>query len=172
MTLDELDLPLSQMEKQVFVWVEEALAIRAQSGSCVVPSDPVSGLDALVQVRASLDRLEEILSRATRARGRVLRATTHAKALADDRWDEIAKNTRHQEFTATREKYADINLETLEERRTARAAEHLLSAVNEAYEIIRLAHRGLEGVRQDYLAMLRTLSFESHLERSTNDRGY
>lgn len=180
MNLDKFDLPLSQLEEQMLSWVKEALDLRfAQNGgeylSTEHGSNPV--LNGLLSVRGRLDRVEELLSMATRARGRVGRAVAVAKAVNDDRWDvevraEGARPMRQGEFVAPREKYANANLETLNEKRDFRAAERLYSFADEAYEVIRTVYRGLDNVRQDHLAVIRHLSWESNLERAGNDRGY
>lgn len=180
MDLDKFDLPLSQLEDQILSWVKEALDLRfaQRGGESLVPdqgSSPV--LNGLLSVRARLDRLEELLASATRARGRAARATAIAKAVSDDAWDsqsqvELQRTQRHGEFVAPRERYANSNLETLNQKRDFRAAERLQHCADEAYEVIRLVYRGLDGVRQDHLAVIRALSFESHLERSSVDRGY
>lgn len=178
--IDQLDLPLTQLEEQILGWVKEALELRfAQDGEYLSTehgADPV--LSGLLNVRGRLDRIEELLTKVTRARGRAQRARMVAQAVADDAWDtqsqvELqAAQRRPDQFVAPRERYANSNLETLHQKRDLRAAERLAHSTEEAYEVIRTVHRGLDSIRNDHLAVIRALSWESHMERGSNDRGY
>lgn len=173
MAIDKFDLPLTKVEEQILEWVKTALDMRYQTQPEYLGPDsgPQEVLKSLLSVRARLDCTEELMSRVIRARGRVSRAMAAAKAVAEDAWDsqvkvEREKSSRHGEFEAPRERYANANLETLNQKRDLRAAERLMSSVDEAHAVIQLVYRGLDGVRQDHLAILRTMQYQSHLEQS------
>jgi hypothetical protein len=176
--LDDFDLPLSRLEEELAEWAAEALRLRFAevAGSPAVELPPVESgasevMQRLLAVRQRLDRVEELLARATRARGRSSRAAQVAKAQADDAWDvssqrgRAAPVRRGGEFEGPRERYADNNLATLDQRRATREAERLADSASECLDVVRLCHRGLDGIRQDLLTMLRAFQFESHLER-------
>jgi len=132
------------------------------------PSEVLAGLQ---DIRRRIDRVEELLSQVMRARARAQRAATLAQAEADDAWDEAIRRVRSAplqaggEYSSARERHAEANLAILDRRHAARRAAELAHQCDEATDVIRLAHRGLDGVRQDCLAILRALAFESHLER-------
>lgn len=149
----------------------EALDLRFAGGLPGPQSAPKQILDALLDVRRRLDRVEALLGRAVRIRARCARASAAAKAAADDAWDRAAQRgrsapvARGDEFSSARERHADANLAVLDERRAAREAAGLADHADEAVEVLRLAHRGLADLRQDVMAILRALQFESHLDR-------
>jgi hypothetical protein len=159
--------------------VEEALELRhgsaGDSAGAISMPPPEAGvrdvLAVLLRVRSRLDRLEGVLQRAVRLRALVHRMSATTRMVADEAWDRASVNSRApsvrrgEEFTGPRERYADNNLATLQEARAAKAGERMAAQADAAVEVIRLAHRGLDGVRQDLIAWLRTLQFESHLER-------
>ncbi len=41
----------------------------------------------------------------------------------------------------------------------------LFALADEAYDYLKTAHRGLDGVRHDVISIVRSFSFESNLER-------
>lgn len=152
-------------------YLQQALALRFDGEPPSLHATPKELLDALLDTRHRLDRAEAILGRAIRLRARAHRASAAATAVADDAWDwavqraRSAPVTRGGEYSSARERHADANLAVLDVRRAARAATDLVSSCDEATDVIRLAHRGLADLRYELLTVLRTLQFESHLER-------
>jgi hypothetical protein len=127
--------------------------------------------DYLLDVRRRLDRVEHLFAVCIRVHARTKRSAAQITAELDDAWDEAilkvrtAPVRRGDEYSSAKERAAEANLVTLAARRAARtAAENVLRA-DEALAVLRLLHRGLDGVRQDALTILRALVFESHLER-------
>lgn len=151
--------------------VAEALATRYNAGLPEVGADPRTLLESLQHARRSLDRVEELLTQTMRLRAATQRVASHAGNEFDDAWDQAAVARKNApvihggEFSSARERTAEANLATLDLRNTARRAGDLAHRCDEAVDLIRLAHRGLEGLRQDHLAILRHLQFESTLDR-------
>jgi len=151
--------------------VTEALRLRHDGKLPTAPAAPVAVLDALLDVRARLDRLEELLTQALRVRAGAHEAAALATATAEDAWDSEISRLRNakvrpgDEYSTARERHAQANLGTLELRRAARQAEDASRRCERAVEVIRVAHRGLDGVRGDLLAWLRATAFESNLDR-------
>jgi hypothetical protein len=178
-SLDALEPPLSELEHHLAGWTAEAVELRFGAagdplGAVGLPpteSGPQQVLESLLRVRSRLDRVEALAVRATRARGRLQRASQAAKAQAGEAWDrEIARVRsspvrRGDEFTGPRERYAEANLATLVEQRTERQSSLLLVSADTAVDAIRQCQRGLDSLRQDHIAVMRSYQFESHLER-------
>lgn len=151
-------------------YVTDALVLRM---TMPLPADlgVTDVLAALHELRRRLDRTEELLSRAIRVRASLVRSATIATVAADDAWDQALLAHRNApvqaggEYSSAKERYAYANLDILDLRRTARAATALASRGDETVEVVRLCHRGLDGARNDLLATLRALAFESHLDR-------
>jgi hypothetical protein len=126
-------------------------------------------LDALLDVRRSLDRMEELLATALHLRGIFARKHTVLRIQVDDAWDEVAVRQRRaaarDEFSSAKERTAATNLEVLDARRLERTADLHLRLCDEAVESVRLRHRGLSDVRADLLAIVRIRQFESSLDR-------
>jgi hypothetical protein len=173
------EVPLSELEQQLVAWAAEAVALRfdvVADGSSPprLPEGVFGAHEVLEQLRVTrrrLDRIEGLLSRCTIAKARASRASVHARAEAEHAWDQSSQRERSRpaargsDFTGPRERYADSNLATLAEQRSARSAASLASVAEEALDVVRIAHRGLNDMRADLHLMLRSLSVESTLER-------
>lgn len=126
---------------------------------------------SLSDTRQRLDRVEELLVRTMRIRARARRAATAATASADDQWNravrKVATSSARQgpEFQGPRERYAEADLAILEQRHQARLAEALAAHCDETFDAIRTMYRGLDGLRQDHVTMLRSQQFATHLEQ-------
>lgn len=153
--------------------ISEARSLRFSGSLPPLESSPSEVLSCLQEARQKLDRVDELLMKVTRIKARSQRAKSVADALSEEAWDMSNQKQRSSgvqrggDFLGPRERYADANLATLNERRAAREASDLVSLASEAYDCVWIVHRGLDGLRQDILSMLRTLSFESTLERTT-----
>ena len=152
--------------------IVEALELRFAGKLPVAPAAPTTVLDALIDTRARLDRIEELLGRCLRLRA--VAAQTHAMAVAtaDDAWDVVIHRLRTapvsagaNEYSTKGERHAEANLATLDLRHAVRTAAERLHHCDKAVDVIRLAHRGLDGVRSDLHTWLRSAAFESHLDR-------
>ena len=174
--------PKDELEKWLDSQVQEAMRLRSletEEATSLAPGgtpDPRAVINALVAVRARLDRLETIQAALMRAKGRTARAAKAARYTADD-WNEASVNARkpqarRSEYTGAKEHYADNSLASFTEQRAARQAERLADYAAECLDVVRLVHRGLDSYRSDLNTIARTLSFESHLERSAPDKGY
>lgn len=179
MDLQKLDIPLTEIESQLKALVDEALSLRFNVSEApnLDISSPKTIIDSLLDCRMRLDRLEEILAVATRAKGRAWRGHHEAARLAREAWDTTSAASRRgpsrrSEYTGAKEHYADNNLATLDEQRTAYQAERLSDYATECHTVIKTVYHGLDNYRADHLVIIRALSFESHLERTTVDKGY
>lgn len=152
-------------------YITEALDLRFSGESLKPGASPAEVLDNLYGVRLRLDRIEELHARALRVKARAQRAATLATATADDAFDRAAQTRRTapvirgDEFSSARERTAEANLATLDERIAARQATDLAHHTDEAVDVIRLVHRGLDGVRHDLHTVLRAMTLETNLER-------
>lgn len=159
----------------VEAYIAEALELRVAVEVPAPGSDPKRVLESLLSTRQRLDRVEELLHRALRIRHRVQRSLTIVRAQHDDARDTALTNAKQQrggpvtrdndQYTSAQERNAEANLATLELRRTLRQAEEVASYCDEAVDLLRLAHRGLEGVRVDHMTIVRSTQFESTLDR-------
>lgn len=147
--------------------VEAATGLRFDPLPDITGSDPAALFAAMVKVRGRLDRLEELLGRLTGMRGQARRAAAAAEALFQEAWDEkcVASQTSRVEYTAAKERYADIGVTTIVPAREARRRTHAASLVDDAYETVRLYHRGLDGVRMDIHRAFGALAVERSIDR-------
>lgn len=132
---------------------------------------PAAVIELLADARQRLDRVEALLAAVIRIRARAHRAANAAKADASDAWDKAAMRRRASsvqrgdEFYSARERDAEANLASLDLIHTHRRAAELAHHCDEAHDVIRLHHRGLDSFRQDLHAVMRAMTFEHHLER-------
>lgn len=152
------------------LFVEEALSLRFGINLPSEAAGPQAVLGSLLDFRQRSDRLENIYIRVMQIRARLARHSAAVKAESDDAWANAiskARNstvTKNDQFVGPRERYAEADLETLQQKRAARKAEDLLSVADEASDVIRTALRGLNDAIQDHRTWLRALQFQSHLE--------
>ncbi len=152
-------------------YLAEARTLREVGPLPGVAASPVDVVGFLVDVRARQDRVEELLVQAIRLRAAAQRAAAQLSAQADDAWDTAVRRVRSApvqsggEYSSARERHAEANLAILDQRHAARTATDIAHRCDEIADLIRLTHRGLDTTRADAHALLRTLAFESHLER-------
>jgi hypothetical protein len=160
---------VTDLKTRLEVWTTEVVELRFQEGDNPDPTDsPQETLLKLQRVRQRVDRVEEILLSVTRVKGAAHRQAAISKALYDDRWDqaanEAARSPVRQEYQGPRERYAQFNLTALVEKHKSRQDENTCMTVDTAYDVVKLASSGLNGLRQDLLTVLRALQFQSTLE--------
>lgn len=131
-------------------------------------------LAALIAARQASDRIEEIFIRITRLRARLTRLEAEKRDEHESAWASSVVETRGRisfrnsnELVAPREKYAEADLASLEQKRALRSAERLTSYAKEAYEVVRTLLRGLEGMRMDITSIVKAKSLDSALERQS-----
>lgn len=165
-----------QMREVVDRAVGEAVILRFDTPSPSFDADPAEILTALQDVRRRLDRVEELYANSMRVKAQAQRDRAVCQALADDAWDTAITGARtgrrtvavintRDEFVSAKERDAEANLATVEHRRKARQADDAYTAIAANVEVLRTIHRGLDSVRHDLLTVLRTLAFESTLDR-------
>jgi hypothetical protein len=126
---------------------------------------------ALGSVRGWQDSLEEYLSMAITMRGAVTRVAADAKNEYDEAWAQQASSNsqaavrRGEEMEGPRERYARFDVKVFSRLRAWRQAEQRLSLFSEVLDDMWLRYRGVNATREDIAAILRTLAFESSLER-------
>lgn len=136
----------------------------------VTPFDrttPEGYVNLLVDVRRRIDRIEEILILLTTLRGQALRGFTILNAEYDFAWDKSAQainRAGNMERCGPRERYAENNLAAFEEARARREADLRYKELDAAVDAVRIAHRGLDGVRSDVTVALRAQSLQTSLE--------
>lgn len=131
---------------------------------------PVAVLEAIREIRARLDQIEEHLGRLIRLRGVLRRAARRAQDIVDDKWAEyVGAPSRpvrgDYSGSAPRERYAEADLAVLELRRAQRSQAELAEEAVDAVDEGQLAYRGLSDMRRDMHTMLRGIEIESSLDR-------
>lgn len=163
-----------ELEQQVLSWVDEALELR--HGAAGDPKGSIRGaaqetpeeaLDLLLRIRVRSDRVDELLNKATLARGRARRSREEAAFAADLALMEATQRraAARVEFSSGREREAEAKLDSFNERRVAYQRERLVSVTNDAYDVISQIHWQLDAIRKDLRATIHALQFESGLER-------
>lgn len=151
--------------------ITETHRLRRECQAPPMSDGPVAVLTALVDARARLDRVEELLSEVLRLRNSARRLARAAKDEVDDAWAAKVAGPGGRRSRgdfgdpAPRERYAEADLAVLEQRRRERQYAEQLAQAEEATEFVQLAHRGLSEVRRDLHVMLRAMEVERSLER-------
>lgn len=170
------DIPFTGLEATVVAWVEEALELRhgavedpaGRLGAGPIEDSPTAWVEYLRRVRQRADRVDELLAKVTRAKGRAKRAQDQAQFSAELAYDEAMRDNaanRRAEFVTAKEKHADAALDSLEQRRLAHHAARLVSVTAEAYDVVNQVHWQLDAIRKDTRSTLHALQFEASLER-------
>lgn len=169
-----MNTPKEPLETAVLAWVTEALELR--HGAAGDPqgaikdteaTSPSEIMDLLRRVRSRSDRVDELLSKATLARGRARRAKEEAQFVAERALMQATQRraANRVEFSSGREREADAKLDAFEETRVAYQRNRLVSVTNDAHEVITQVHWQLDAIRKDLRSSLHALQFESGLER-------
>lgn len=147
----------------------EAVLLRTEAPPLLAEASPQELLTALAELRARLDRVEAILRGVIRVRAQAKRVVDGLDAQLIEEWDQALMRVRasgvRREYEGARERYAETNLATLPLRRRVREAQHTLSVAEEALELLRFLHRGLDSHRADLHVMVRALTVERSLDR-------
>jgi len=156
---------VADVENELLAWASEALELR--HGEADDPQGKVSlpefelgqpaAVDMLARVRVRLDRVEELQSKARRAKGRVMRMREEADFEASLKYDEEMANgkNRWREYVTADEKRADAMLASLSEKRQAHQLKRLESVATETLDVIGQCYWGLGKLREDILQILR-----------------
>lgn len=147
-------------------WLAEVESLRKVTMPSV-SAGPREVYARLIEVRANLDRVEEILMLAMALKSAAVADSAACAAAAADALDVAISDRakRAREYEAARERLADAHLATFEEQRKARTAARLADAVAGVEDRIKIAYRGLVTLRADLSDALRYTSFESSLDR-------
>lgn len=125
---------------------------------------------ALIDARARLDQLEQILSQAMDLKQASAMEATALEQAAQDAWDKVADDARKRglrdQYEGAQEKYATWRLKTREQHLAARHARAVADIAATCEAKVRMYYRGLDGARMDLHKRLSALAFESSLERT------
>lgn len=125
----------------------------------------------LVDVRAALDLAETLIQESARFRDEVGRRARALAQAADDAYDaELVKmgaQGSRPAYEGAQERYgaARMNHLVFEARRRARTAERVSDIARGEHERLRTSFYGLLNIREELLARLRELQWESSMER-------
>lgn len=175
--LEKYDIPYNDLEQSIMDWVAEALELRhgdagdpdGKLSNPTLTAGPRPVVAMLRRVSQRADRVDELLAKATQARGRFRRARDEAQFSAEIAYDEATQRNKvrrdREAFESREERKAEAALASLNEKRAEHEARRLVSIAEEAHEIITQVHRQLDSIRQDLRTTLRTLQFEGNLDR-------
>jgi hypothetical protein len=157
-------------------WAQAATAEAAALRSRVSAAFPAHGapvpayIEALHFTRAVQDRVEELLGLSGQVCSWARRWHVSAADAEADAYDQavaaLRRTGRHAgEYSSARERQADVGPRIATERQRTRAAKALLDDLEAARERIRTAHAGINGTRQDLGTLLRSVQWESSIDR-------
>ncbi len=165
---------LGQVEGLTAQWADAMARLRfgTEDKPLEVPGVEAEGHDvhkALLAIRGRLD-MAELLLKGARVERRRFRARAKIRQQErDDEYDEqlaeLAKGAVRREYEGAQERMAKARLHVLELTRTQRTAEAVRDLVDDAYEGLRDQFFGLLNIREELIARLRELQFETAMER-------
>jgi hypothetical protein len=170
---EQLQQPLSLAE-QAAGWKAAAEQMRAQVKAIFLAArsqaTPVAYRQALTDVRAVQDGLEEYVAFAITVKGSYDRKAADRQTTYDNVWaseaDLDSKRGAHREMEGPRERYARHDVKVFNQLRAWRQAEQELSVASEVLDEMWLRYRAINATREDLQAILRTYAFESSMERT------
>jgi hypothetical protein len=133
-----------------------------------IGAPPESYAQALRVLRPLIDRVEELHATAISLAGGTRRAAAEANGRMQEAWDAQAtapeRSRAGRDYEGAQERYARWNLAILQQRKEARYADHAAGMAADAEKRIRLAHQGMEGMRQELIPVLRFLQWQTSNE--------
>lgn len=157
----------SSVTNAIESWLTEARTLRSHLDRPDVTDGPNALRRQIVQARSTLDRVEEIVARLIRLRGRVHDQLLVAQYALEDA-EARAMGERQiafGEYSTKKERYAWLASETRAELEFLRPTQRLYDSIDAALDEARLIHRGVDAVRRDIDTRLRVMTFERQLER-------
>lgn len=149
-------------------WVTDRLteATELRGGPAQLAVDgPGAVVETLTGIRQRLDRLEQITADLGRLKGRADTAVNEAQDAYDDAYAQSVKSNPAAEYASAKEKDATHMAAALDELHVLRKAKRRAEAVTEAYEYVRLLHKGLDGTRWDVSVLLNAMTLDLKLDR-------
>lgn len=159
-----------ELETKVYQTLELALSYRSKVVLPEPSSTPQAVLDSLLDARVKADTVESMYLSLVRIRARAVRKVAAIKAEHEDAWNQAlvdmkSGSRQRDQYEGPRERYAEADLATLMTKRQLRKAEETLGIVDEGVDILRTAFRGLNEIIQDHRVWLKSLQFQTYLEK-------
>lgn len=158
-------------------YISEAAQLRYEAPKPGDEADQSVLLKALQDYRSRLDRIEYLMVRALLRKREAFNNLKSLQEEQSDKWDEslvnrTSKRTANlvsaQEFVAPREKYAEANIATIEERQATRKAEEIYQWTETASDVLQKMYRGMDSARQDLLARIKAVPVVNSMEYTTS----
>lgn len=164
---DEPDSPEDILRAQARQWLQAAEAVRYGASWPDADATPMQVHRALVDARATLDRMETVLAAVISFRHATASRAKSLELAAEDAWEDRAAADRRQrrDFEGARERYAWWNFDIRAQRLEARSARELAEYARDVHERVKLAYDGLNDTRRDLVARLTHLRWESSMEQ-------
>jgi hypothetical protein len=152
----------------------KVLRFGSEDKPLVIPqgTEPGDGQDVhktLLDVRARLDLAETLKLEARKLRREFRRKAVQRRQEADEAFDKelkrLGEGAVRLEWQSGREREASARTTVLEQRRTAITAETARSIVEAMFDDVQDMFFGLLNIREELIARLRELQFETVLER-------
>jgi hypothetical protein len=125
--------------------------------------------EALLDVRARLDQAEELMTGARRERRRFRAKAVQRQVERDEEYDRVmaglGEGAVRREYEGTKDREAKARMRVLELTQTANRAAAARVMVDDCFDGLKDTFFGLLNVREELIARLRELQFESTLER-------
>lgn len=125
--------------------------------------------EALLDVRARLDLAEELMTKARRERRRFRAKAVQRQVERDARYDQVmaslGEGAVRREYEGTKDREAKARVRVLELTQTANRAGAARVMVDDCFDGLKDTFFGLLNIREELIARLRELQFESTLER-------
>jgi hypothetical protein len=124
---------------------------------------------ALLTVRERLDSAEALLLQVRRERLKTREKYRQLRQLADEEYDlklgKLGEGAVRREYESVRDREVQARLHVLDLTRRMRAAETVKLMAEDTFESLTASFFGLLNIREELIARLRELQFESVLER-------
>lgn len=166
MTVAEI---LAQLHKdlppKLSAMLEEAAGLRQMVRGGDIKESPTDLHNRLLDCRAALDRVEEILTDLSRLKAKTAQAVSERQDLYDDRYAQVATApSGHAEYSTGKEREAKYSLSLMDEQLNLRKAVRMDSELGAAVDYVKTLYWGLNGVRNDLDSRIRLIVLEGQLE--------
>lgn len=147
--------------------LDEVTALRTFKLESIV--SPPQAREKLQKLRGNLDRVEQLVTEVTALKMGAVALQKEKEETAQDAWDKLAdshgKSPVRRDFEGTEERYARWRVATFDLLREARQSRNLTEFAAQTDMRVRNMQRGLREVREELLAFIKELQWESVMER-------
>ena len=157
---------IAEMREKLEPALTEAHELRFDKTIAPSPDDSPEELhQKLLKTRANLDRIEDLYLSILRKQNEQRADFSVLRDAFEDAWNAAAARGRQPEYSSAKEREASYSVAVMQYKIDLRRKEKIKAEVDFLVEYLKVAQRGLDGLRRDIDGLIRARTMALSLER-------